>query len=115
MNKSDCNFWQIIKNTLRPRAVLYTTKYNRQYKFVVTVKNRAQLEVLKYAIPSRDGIKNNHKYIPAYVLCAAYEDFKKGIIINKSWLQTHFMEIDNAGGCNIKVIESLLKKFSKMD
>jgi hypothetical protein len=41
----------------------------------------------------------------------AYEDYQKGIIINRQWMITHFLDVDNAGGCNVKVVEATLKKY----
>jgi hypothetical protein len=45
------------------------------------------------------------------VFCAAFDDHQKGITINKQWMKNNFLEIDNAGGCNIKVIEAIIQKY----
>lgn len=91
--------------------VLYTTRNKRHYKMVEFTKNRTGSDVLKYSIPKRNDAGHNFKSIPGYVFCAAHTDYKKGITINKQWLVNNFMEVDNAGGCNIKVLQAVLLKY----
>jgi hypothetical protein len=111
VSKTECKFWNDIKNTLEEEAILYKTKNNFKYQFVEFTTNRANKEVLKYSIPKRNGTGNNYKTVPNYVFCAAFDDHQKGITINKQWMKNNFLEIDNAGGCNIKVIEAIIQKY----
>ena len=111
MSKLECKYWKDIKNTFKAGVILYTTKNNFHYRFVEFTNNRAKKEVLKYSIPKRNEVGNNYKSIPFYVFCAAFDDHQKGIIINKQWMKNNFLEIDNAGGCNIKVVEAIIQKY----
>lgn len=111
MNPKDCKYWNHLKKVLKKNSVVYITKNDFRYRFVEFTTNRTGAEVLKYAIPNRAGTGVNHKSIPNYVICAAYEDNQKGFTINRQWMKIHFLDVDNAGGCNVKVVEYLLEKY----
>lgn len=109
-----CKYWNYLKASSKESAFLYTTKNNMNYLLYSFSVNRSKEEVLKYSIPKRNGLGFNYKSIPAKVFCVAIKDFRNNIDINTQWMKENFLEVDNAGGCNIKVLQSILKVYASV-
>lgn len=105
-----CTYWNKIKSNLRRGMVLYKTRLNSPYKFDQFTTNRLGEEVVRYSIPKRDSSGMNFKSIPSKVFCKAKSDSIKGVEIDVKWLKSSFIKTYNAGGCNLKVLQSVLAK-----
>lgn len=105
-----CEYWDFLKGKLKTNDILYVTKNKFKYRLIEFSFNRKGDEVLKYSIPKRDKLGVNFKRIPFYVMCAAYSDYKRGVLIDTDWLKNKYKSVYAAGGCNLKVIQSVLKE-----
>lgn len=107
-----CIYWNTLKDSIREGVVLYTTKNNKEYVFHSFTVNRFNEEVLKYSIPKRIGGGNNYKSVPAKAFCEAIIDYNNNILINAQWMKEKFPWVYNNGGCNLKVLQGVLEKYS---